>query len=424
MSTTSTEEQISQLIDLIKREIITNQSSANMEGTSSALITYAKQIEELLPTDPHERETFLGRLQLSLADMQDLNTLLTSGGHQGDLTHLPWNYRHVSEHEIVGTVAGILSQAADDLQILDYELDQALRDTLHNPSGRTVLTSALTQIGRSKPLAVNAVTDIQTWVLEQESDFFARQSQATPSAQQMENACAEYAQLFALDPLSITPPTPETPTNNIYALIDSATTHNPSRDELTAGLYSLLHNSSITSSIEKTDVLSFRVQDAQGNGITLSLDPAGDPTYTSYVTGTPPQEAQTANTLTDALANFQNQYRSIDGNLTVFTQEHCPACKMTQRELSKPPKPVPFMVLPISSQNLDALRTDPKTGEPITITSAPIVEVAGRDRFGGMRADKLKEIRTTFGATSTKTPPAASPHPKEHGDNPTPGMKR
>jgi len=93
--------------------------------------------------------------------------------------------------------------------------------------------------------------------------------------------------------------------------------------------------------------------------------------------------------LDEAVKEFQDEWRQVDGNLTVYTLDHCPACQMTRRQFDK--AGLTYMVV-------DLADAEPERAEFVEqgIRQAPVVEVAGKEPYGGFNPGKIKDIIATF----------------------------
>lgn len=93
--------------------------------------------------------------------------------------------------------------------------------------------------------------------------------------------------------------------------------------------------------------------------------------------------------LDEAVKEFQDEWRKVDGNLTVYTLDHCPACQMTRRQFDK--AGLPYMVV-------DLADAEPERAEFVEqgIRQAPVVEVAGKEPYGGFNPARIKGIIATF----------------------------
>lgn len=93
--------------------------------------------------------------------------------------------------------------------------------------------------------------------------------------------------------------------------------------------------------------------------------------------------------LDEAVKEFQDEWRQVDGNLTVYTLDHCPACQMTRRQFDK--AELTYMVV-------DLADAEPERAEFVEqgIRQAPVVEVAGKEPYGGFNPGKIKDIIATF----------------------------
>jgi len=97
-----------------------------------------------------------------------------------------------------------------------------------------------------------------------------------------------------------------------------------------------------------------------------------------------------------------NAWRHTTGKLTVFTTDNCQACRLTQRQLDK----AGVTYLRISLADAAAER-DSFIAQGLR--AAPIVEVAGADRYGGFDPARLRDILATFPDVDHRPPTNAAP---------------
>lgn len=89
-----------------------------------------------------------------------------------------------------------------------------------------------------------------------------------------------------------------------------------------------------------------------------------------------------------AVAALRRAWRA-EGRLTVFTLDHCPACRLTARQLER--AGVAYMEIALAEAGQERAAFAERG-----IRSAPVVEVAGREPFGGFDPDKLRDVISTF----------------------------
>lgn len=181
------------------------------------------------------------------------------------------------------------------------------------------------------------------------------------------------------------------------------------RQEIQDAMTSMMANSPTHTRFEVTtddldpsfQDVKFHVSDARGNGLGLygTDELENDPTYTHTTT----QSSWDGHfDLSEAVASLKEDYRAIPDNLVVYTQDNCMQCRMTQRALDK--AGIPYLVSDIQDdpEALDHFKA-------LGIQTAPIVEQVGREPYGGLRPDKIKEIMNNLGPVnkpSTAVPPS------------------
>lgn len=184
------------------------------------------------------------------------------------------------------------------------------------------------------------------------------------------------------------------------------------RDDILSAMRGMLANSEFSEllSVTQTDSIAeasdglsiaYRVYDQRGNSIEAWTTPTKPIAHYAYTVAGYDGFQWPCVDLVDAVTKFRAAYRQVEGNLTIFTKDACQSCKMTQRALDK--AGIPYLVANIAEEQ-EALGEFLAMG----IQSAPVVEQAGRDVYGGMNPGKLKSIMATF-ASPTATPPAQVP---------------
>lgn len=128
------------------------------------------------------------------------------------------------------------------------------------------------------------------------------------------------------------------------------------------------------------------VADVQGTGLEAVQSDGDSPAFGYRLGGVP---GESADTFDESVAELQQAWRAEPGRLTVFTKDRCPACQMTRRQFDK--AELTYMVV-------DLADAEPERAEFVEqgIRQAPVVEVAGKEPYGGFNPAKIKEIIETF----------------------------
>lgn len=177
----------------------------------------------------------------------------------------------------------------------------------------------------------------------------------------------------------------------------------PARHELIDTMNHLMANSPLHSHFEITNSfdqegyqyaqdVEFHVKDTRGNGLGIYLA-NDDPTVPSYIHFSG-EDYDPHFTLTEAITGLKASYRKGEDNLVIYTKDNCMQCKMTQRQLDK--AGVPYLIADIQD--------DPQTlseFKAMGIQAAPVVERIGKETYGGLRPDKIREIVNTLGPVTT-----------------------
>lgn len=128
------------------------------------------------------------------------------------------------------------------------------------------------------------------------------------------------------------------------------------------------------------------VADVQGTGLEAVQSDGDSPAFGYRLGGVP---GESADTFDESVAELQQAWRAEPGRLTVFTKDRCPACQMTRRQFDK--AELTYMVV-------DLADAEPERAEFVEqgIRQAPVVEVAGKEPYGGFNPAKIKDIIATF----------------------------
>ena len=128
------------------------------------------------------------------------------------------------------------------------------------------------------------------------------------------------------------------------------------------------------------------VADVQGTGLEAVQSDGDSPAFGYRLGGVP---GESADTFDESVAELQQAWRAEPGRLTVFTKDRYPACQMTRRQFDK--AELTYMVV-------DLADAEPERAEFVEqgIRQAPVVEVAGKEPYGGFNPAKIKDIIATF----------------------------
>lgn len=143
---------------------------------------------------------------------------------------------------------------------------------------------------------------------------------------------------------------------------------------LLARLQAGLHTGEVAA-VWDPDRATVEVADRDGTGLQARVED-GTQVYGWQLDGVPGPTSLSS--VDEAVAALRRAWRA-EGRLTVFTLNHCPACRLTARQLER--AGVAYMEIAFAERG---------------IRSAPVVEVAGREPFGGFDPDKLRDVISTF----------------------------
>ena len=133
------------------------------------------------------------------------------------------------------------------------------------------------------------------------------------------------------------------------------------------------------------DRVTVEVADRAGTGLQARVE-AGAQVYGWQLDGVPGPTSLSS--VDEAVAALRRAWRA-EGRLTVFTLDHCPACRLTGRQLER--AGVAYMEIALAEAGQERAAFAERG-----IRSAPVVEVAGREPFGGFDPDKLRDVISTF----------------------------